>query len=223
VKSSVFWALVRKDLYLQRGLMIAMVVVSLVSFWVTRFGNVGLAIGGVVFLTANIAGGIFMAMFSLMGERKEQARMFALSLPISGNQYDLSKLASGYLGFGIPWLFITAVVCLSFLNAGPGVDRGMVVYALLLQCYVLAMYSVLLCALFSVTSDGMSAAVILGGNLLFSLFMMKLNQPSIARPLHTDQVVWTDFARFTLLAELIAIVLSVGVALTVSARRRDHV
>jgi hypothetical protein len=223
VKSSVFWALVRKDLYLQRGIMIAMVVVSLVAFWATRFGNVGLAVGGIVFLTANIAGGIFMAMFSLMGERKEQARMFALSLPISGNQYDLSKLASGYLGYGVPWLIITVVVCWAFLNGGPGVDRGMVVYALLLQCYALALYSVLLCALFSVTSDGMSAVVILGGNLLFSLFMMQLNQPSIVGPMHTDQVVWTTYAQRVLFGELAAIVLSVAVALIVSARRRDHV
>ena len=220
---SVFWALVRKDLYLQRGMILVMVVVALLAFFGTRYGNTGLAIGGIVFITANIAGGIFMAMYSLMGERKEQARNFALSLPITGNQYDRAKLASGYLGYGIAWFIITAVVCAVFLSGGPGIDRGMVVYALLLQVYALALYSVLLCALFTVTSEGMSAAVILGGNILFSLFMVKLNQPAVVAPFHTDAVVWTDFARRTLLGELAAIVLSVAVALLVSARRRDHV
>jgi hypothetical protein len=219
----VFWALVRKDLYFQRGLMVAMVVVSLVAFYATRFGNVGLAIGGIVFLTANIASGIFMAMFSLMGERKEHGRNFALSLPITGNQYDRTKLVSGYLSYGIPWAIVTAVVCAAFLEAGPGTDRGMVVYALLLQGYALALYSVLMCALFSVTSDGMSAVVILGGNILFSLFMMQLNQPAIVAHFHTDQVVWTAYARRVLLCEGLAIVLSVCTALIVSARRRDHV
>ncbi|HMA12197.1 MAG TPA: ABC-2 transporter permease [Steroidobacteraceae bacterium] len=223
MKSSVFWALVRKDLYLLRHIIIAMVVVGLASFYALRFGRIAFAIGGIVFLTTNIAGGIFMAMASLLGERKELARTFALSLPISGRDYALTKLVSGYLSYGIPWLVVTGVVVAAFLTSPDAPDHGMVVYALLLQFYALAMYCVLLTALFSSTSEGMSVAIILGGNMLFSLFMVQLNQPEIIGPLKTGQVVWTSFARLTLAGELVAIALSVAIALLVASRRRDYI
>ena len=223
MKRSVFWALVRKDLYLMRGIIIMMIVVGLVAFFVTGFGNVGLAIGGLVFLTANIAGGIFMAMGMLIGERKEMARAFALSLPISGHGYDRAKLTAGYLAYLIPWVLITGVVLWEFLRPHSGAQRGMVVYAVILQGFALAMYSVLLAALFSVTSDGMGALVIIGSNILFSLFMMKLNQPEIAGPLRTDHIAWTPFAQRMLIGELIAIALSAAIALFVMSRRRDHI
>lgn len=223
MKSSVFWALVRKDLYLMRGIIIAMILVGLVSFMATGYGNVGLAIGGIVFLTVNIAGGIFMAMAMMIGERKEMARTFALSLPISGHEYDRAKLAAGYLAYAIPWLVITGFVTWGFLRPGGGADRGMVVYALVLQGYAFAMYSVLLAVLFTNTSDGAGAVIIIGGNILFSLFMVQLNQPAIVQPFKTGHIVWTPFAQRALAGELAALVLSVAVALFVSARRRDHV
>ena len=223
MKRSVFWALVRKDLYLMRGLIFLMVVIGMVSFVVTRFGNIGLAVGGLIFLTANIAGGIFMAMGMLIGERKEMARAFALSLPISGRGYDRAKLTAGYIAYVIPWTIVTAWVLWGFLRPGSDADRGMVVYAIVLQGFALAMYSVLLAALFGVTTDGMGALIIIGSNILFSLFMMKLNQPEIAGPLRTGQIVWTSFAQRMLVGEVIAIALSAGIALFAMSRRRDYV
>src|SRR5690606_945866 len=112
---SVFWALVRKDLYLQRGFIIAMLAVGLGSWLLMGVGGRAFAVGGILFITANIAGAIFIASFSLLSERKEQARSFALSLPVSGRAYDLSKLVSGYLSFGIPWLLLTSVAVLGLL------------------------------------------------------------------------------------------------------------
>lgn len=222
MKRSVFWALVRKDLYLMRGIIVMMIVVGLAAFSVTGLGNIGLAIGGLIFLTANIAGGIFMAMAMLIGERKEMARAFALSLPISGQSYDRAKLTAGYLSYLIPWTLITAVVLCGFLWLEADAPRGMVVYAMILQGFALAMYCVLLAALFGVTTDGMGAMVIIGSNILFSLFMMKLNQPDIAGPLRTGQIVWTPFAQRMLVGEIIAIALSAAIALIAMSRRRDY-
>ena len=223
MRRSVFWALVRKDLYLVRGIIFMMVVIGLASFAVTGFGNIGLAVGGLIFLTANIAGGIFMAMAMLIGERKEMSRAFALSLPISGRDYDRAKLTAGYIAYVIPWAIVTAWVLWGFLRPGSGADRGMVVYAIVLQGFALAMYCVLLAALFGVTTDGMGALVIIGSNILFSLFMMKLNQPEISGPLRTGQIVWTSFAQRMLVGEVIAIALSAGIALFAMSRRRDYV
>ena len=53
---SVFWALVRKDLFLMRGFIIAMLVVGLGSWALMGQGGKAFAVGGLLFLTANVAG-----------------------------------------------------------------------------------------------------------------------------------------------------------------------
>jgi hypothetical protein len=221
MKRSVFWALVLKDLYLLRGFMIAMLVVGLASWWLMRYGGKVFAVAGLLFLTTNVAGAIFIAMYSLLTERKEQARQFALSLPISGAHYGMSKLASGYLAFGIPWLVLTVVALLGILLPDHG-ERGMVVYALLIQCFVLAMFSVVMAAMFAITSEAMSGVAILTVNICFSLFMMQIHQPGIMTPWRSDAIVWTPFAQAMLAGELLVVALSIAVVCGLVSRRRDH-
>jgi hypothetical protein len=219
--SSVFWALVRKDLYLMRGFMIATVLTGVLGVVLSAFGRVGFAVGGILFITADVASGIFIAMYSLMVERKDLSRMFALSLPISGYRYDLSKLLSGYLAYGIPWLLMTAMVLVHFLL--PGAPHGMLVYALLIQGFVFALFSVVLASLFAVSSEAMSGVVILVVNICFSLFMVELNQPTISAPLHGPAIVWTPFATMAVTGDAIVLALSFAYALFLTSRRRDYI
>jgi len=218
---SVFWALVRKDLYLQRGFMLAVMVVGVLAYVTMSFGGRALAVGGILFITANVAGAIFIAVHTLVTERKELSRMFALSLPISGSSYYMSKLTSGYLSFGIPWALLTVMVVLGTLLVEAS-DRGMVVYALLIQLFVLAQFSVVMAALFVAATEMASGVVIVGVNIAFSLFMMQINQPGITAPWKSDAIVWTPFAQQMLAGELAAIVIAFGVAIPVLSRRRDH-
>jgi hypothetical protein len=179
-------------------------------------------VGGLLFLTANVAGAIFITVTSMQAERKEQARLFALSLPISGVQYYLSKLASAYVSFGIPWLVLTSVVLLGIVLNEQG-DRGMLVYGTLIQCFVIAQFSVVMAAMFVSTSDAMSGMAILTVNIAFSLFMIQINQPEIIGPWKSDSIVWTPFARYMLAGELVAMVLSLGIAVYILSRSRDYV
>jgi hypothetical protein len=93
---SVFWLLVRKDLYLLRVLSIAGVVTGLLALFLMLFGKVAYAVGGVLYLTANIASALMLAMASLLGERKEQTRLFALSMAVLW-----PAIPAGYLVFTI--------------------------------------------------------------------------------------------------------------------------
>ncbi len=96
---SVFWILVRKDLYLLRGLMIATIAAGVLAMALVLLGGIGFAVGGILFLTANVAGALFVAIFTVFNERKEQTRAFSLSLPVSGVQYERAKIVAGYLAF----------------------------------------------------------------------------------------------------------------------------
>ena len=223
MKRSVFWALVRKDLYVLRVFMIVGTVVGLAALSSMGFGRAGFAIGGILFLTANVASGIFIAMYSLLTERKDQSRIFALTLPISGFKHDLAKLVSGYLSFGIPWTVLTVAALASFLLPEAAPQRGMIVYGLVLQVFVMALFSFVLLWLSINSSEGLAGIAILVSNIGFSLFMVTLNQPEVTGPLKTPEIVWTPFTAGALAAELIVIVLSVGFALFALSRRRDHI
>jgi ABC-2 type transport system permease protein len=222
MRSSVFWSLVRKDIYLMRGFMGAMVVVGLVSLVLMALGKVGFAVGGILFLTANVAGAIFIALTILFGERKDRSLTFALSLPISGHRYEMAKLLAGYLSFGIPWLVLTMAALAMFLLP-PRAHLGMLVYTLVLQGFVLALFSVALSLMFVIKSEVMSGMVILGTNICFSLFMVTLNQPGTSGRMNTPQIVWTPFALGMLAGEALVIVLALAFTTFVTARKRDYI
>lgn len=218
---SVFWALVRKDLYLMRGLIVASILSGVIAFVVMGLGKIGFAVGGILFITANVAGGIFIAMLSILTDRVKNSRMFALSLPISGGQYGTAKLVSAWLTYGIPWLVLSAIAVAAFLLPEKS-DRGMVVYAAMLQGFVLALFSVVVAALFVIRSEPLSGIVILFVNIGFSLFMVKINQPEVVSPLRTDTIVWTPFSLVMVSGEVLVILLSLAFVMSVNFRNRDH-
>lgn len=218
----VFWALVRKDIYLMRGFILAILGVGILSMVLVMTGRIGFAIGGVLFLTANVAGAIFISMYSVLTERKDQSRLFALSLPISGRDYGRAKLVGVCVAYGIPWAVLTAMA-LGLILLSPRANQGTVVYIIVLQGFVLALFSVVLAALFTVTSELMSGLLIMIVNVLFSLFMVTINQPSIAGQLRGPVPVWSPFALWSMAGEITVLALSVCFVLIVTARRRDHI
>ena len=218
---SVFWLLVRKDLYLLRVLSIAGVVIGLLSLFLMFFGKVAYAVGGVLYLTANIASALMLAMASLIGERKEQTRLFALSLPVSGQQYDLAKLVATLLTYGIPWLIMT-VAALCMVALWPAIPAGYLVYTILLQGAFLALFCIFVATLIVLTSEFAGGLAILVVNVMFTLFMILLNQPNIVRPLNGPQIVWTPFAVTMLAAEVVMTLISLAFALIAVSRKRDH-
>lgn len=221
MRASVFWALVRKDLYVLRIFTVAGLVTGVLALAAMLFGKVGFAIGGILYLTANMAAGIMIAMYGFMTDRKEQTRVFALSLPISGQQHDLAKLTAAFLTYGIPWTILTVIAVLLMPLSGI-IPRGLLVYGLLVQGCCLAIFSILVAALFVVVSEPLAGVAIITCNILFSLFMVTLGQPSIGGPLQGPQIVWTPTALWLLAGEFGVIVISVMFAISVILRTRDH-
>jgi hypothetical protein len=221
MRASVFWALVRKDLYVLRVFAIAGLVTGLLALGAMLFGKVGFAIGGILYLTANVAAGIMIAMYGFVTDRKEQTRVFALSLPISGQQHELAKLTGAFLTYGIPWAILTVVATLVLPLSGV-VHRGLLVYSLLIQGCCLAVFSILVAALFVTVSESVAGLAIITCNLLFSLFMVTLGQPSVSGPLQGPQIVWTPISLWLLAGEVGVIVICVMFAISVILRKRDH-
>ena len=80
MNGSVFRALVRKDLYLMRPLIIATLVAGAVAFVLMRFGRIGFAVGGILFLTTNVAGGINQRGVDYFNNPQSRTWLVSLSL-----------------------------------------------------------------------------------------------------------------------------------------------
>jgi len=213
--------LVRKDMYILRVFSIAGLVTGLAALGAMLTGKVGTAIGGILYLTANIAMGIMIGMYGFMADRKEQTRMFSLSLPISGQQHELAKLVAAFASYGIPWAILT-IVAILFLPLSGAIPKGFVVYGLLVQGCCLALFSLFIASLLIAKTEALAGIVIITTNILFSLFMVTLEQPSVGNPLKGPTVVWTDTAIRLLTGELALIGVALIFAISIILRKRDH-
>lgn len=219
--SSVFWALVRKDMYVLRVFAVTGVATGLVALGAMLTGKVGFAIGGILYLTAHIAMGIMIGMYGFMSDRKEQTRLFSLSLPISGQHHDLAKLTAAFATYGIPWAILTGAAAMVVLLSGV-FPRGFLVYGLLVQGCCLALFSVFVAVLFVAKTEPLAGLAIIVTNILFSLFMMTLAQESISGSMKGPRIVWSDAALTLAACETGLTVLAVVFAISIILRKRDH-
>ena len=212
--------LILKDVRLSLPLMVAMVVAGAIALAVMHAGSTGFAVGGILYITANIAGGIFIGMYCIVQERKEQSSLFTLSLPVSVAEVGTVKFASALLVFALPWAVLTLLlIAVQVFSAS--IPAGQLVYALMLQGSFLALVCVYFAVIAATPSDGVAGFSILSLNMGFSLFMVWVNQPPVQAPLKTDHIVWTTPAITSLTVEVLAIVLSIALGFFFLSRRRE--
>jgi ABC-2 type transport system permease protein len=214
--------LIAKDMRQNLPLMAMIVTGGIIALVLMGLGRAGFAIGGILFITSNLAGGFFIGAFAIMQERKDQSHQFALSLPISVRQLNRTKLLSALIVYAIPWTLLTVLACgLVLLN--PKVPDGTVVYALLIQGFILTLTCAYLSVISASRSEVVSAFSILALNMMFSLFMVSLSQPAFRDPISTERVAWPDYALLIFGSEGLVICLSLGTVFYLLSRRREFI
>lgn len=213
--------LVLKDLRLNLPIMSMMTGAGLLALvLVVLGGRVGYAVGGILFITAFIAGGIFIGSYCIVQERKEQSSLFALSLPVSVMQLSAQKLIAALLIFIGPWIVLT----LASSSVALIVDRipdGLVVYSLLIAGASLATTCAFFALVSVATSEAASGFGILTLNMAFTLLMVSLGQPEWREPLSTTQIVWPGYALMLFAGEAAIVVASLVLAAALLSRRRE--
>ncbi len=104
----------------------------------------------------------------------------------------------------------------------PEAKLGMVVYAVMLQGFTLALFSVVLASLYVIRSEPLSGIGILVVNICFSLYMVWVNQPQVIGVLATDTILWPPFSLGMLAGEALVILASLAFVMIVSSRTRDY-
>lgn len=213
--------LIAKELYVHRSMMLVASAAAVFAALVSAFGRTAFNVGAIAWITAVIAGGVMLAIYGILNERKEHSLEFVLSLPISIRQYVFAKTIGLLLCFLVPWLAASASA-VALVLASPGVPDGLLPYVIALCGYLLANFTVVLCGALHARSEGLMTAVIILTNMSVSVFMFVVGAlPGIRNHLESPTPVWNGTVFNVLLVEAVVIVVAVTLPLLTSARRRD--
>jgi ABC-2 type transport system permease protein len=213
--------LIRKELSLNRLFMAGALFAGLVSILISLLGKVAFAVGGIMFLTVLVAFAVTLPMFTIAGERKEKARLFVLSLPISRGEYILSKAIGVAFTFLIPWAVLVVIV-LTLVLTTP-IPDGMFVYATLLMTFAFTDFCVIACAAMLIDREGLMAVVIIFMNMSVTFFIVGISALTRIGPdSAVDAINWSPTA-LTILGSEIAVIVAAFLVLFWIAGREPEI
>jgi ABC-2 type transport system permease protein len=215
--------LIYREFHQHRLIIGATTVIGLVALLVATGGNMFFNIGMLTWLTAIVAFGVVLAMIGVASERKERTLQFVLSLPLSHGEYVRTKLLALVLCFVGPWTILTLGGVAAVLIS-PRIPDGLLTFTVLLCVFMLANYSVVLCAALHIASEGWMTVVIIVTNMNITLFIFMIGAlPDIHSHLWDATPAWNGTAFSILAVELATLAITMSLPYFVAARRRDFV
>jgi ABC-2 type transport system permease protein len=215
--------LIAKDFYLHRWLIIGSTVAGLVGLLVAAEGRVRFNIGMLLWLTTIVAFGCVLSMFAIATERKERALQFVLSLPLSHNDYVRIRVVGLLLCFFVPWAVLSGGA-VALVVIMPNLPDGMLAPLLLLCGFLLANYSIVLCAALHTASESLMSIVIVITNMNITLFIFLIGGlPALYKSLQAPEPDWSPTFWVVLAVELATLLVTLTLPYFFAARRRDFI
>jgi len=220
--TSIVGSLIRKDLYLMRGAMLAAILSGSFALALMPISRILSYVGAVTLICVLIVLNIYLVMYGVAQERKEKTLLFILSLPVSAMDYTLAKVMATGIAFGVPWLFLTVATAITIVVSP--IPNGALPYWITLLCYLLAYYCALLGIALAKDSTGWHAAAITIGNISVNfLIPILLSRPSVSAHGEGPVAVWSQDLVVILVVELLAGLAVLGYGIYAHARRQDFV
>jgi hypothetical protein len=215
--------LILKDWYLQRWAIFASLAGVVASLGIVAIGGNGAFILGLILLiTVIICIGAYMAVSTIVVERREQTLPFVTSLPITYREYTASKICGNLVIFLVPWLtMVLGSVGLLLLSPK---SRGLIPYVVIMSCEILLNICLTLAAALITESQGWTIAAIIVGNVAVNgIGYLVAHIDGIAKGMRESTIQWSGAASAVLLAEFTTIALLLGVTFFVQAKKKDFV
>lgn len=213
--------LIVKDWHLFKLYLLGYIAVGLFSIWLlTVPSKVIFNLGSILLITVIIGVACHLVIWSVVIEKKEYRLSFIMSLPIDAMDYAVSKIYGGVILFLFPWsvLFVTTVIVIHFSH----LPEGVLPFATIMFLELLAAYTLLTAVAVVTMSEAWTIVVMVGQNMMFSVFMMLVgSHPDIGPHTQGEVAQWTPAAINILQGELIFIVIVLAVATTIKARNRN--
>jgi hypothetical protein len=211
-----------KDLFLCRRYLFGYLVGALVSSLLAVVPDSTVSfIGFLLMMTVAIASGIHMIGNLLLAESTDQTRLFVMSMPVSLLDYSIGKMGVVLATYLIPW---STMLALSLIGTFvlPEASKGAVIVLLPIFLFLMASFMLQLAAAVISESVGMTICVMVAGNVLLNVFLMKLFAiPEIKTLTSGDVIVWPVAIQMMLLVEILIIGMALGLAFWFQTRTRD--
>ena len=221
--NSIVGRLIRKDLYLNRWLIVLAIVGGFLSFLPTAIGDIGFFFGMVAFITILIVFGLFVGMENVTRESREKISVFIQCLPLSPSQYMAAKVIAALIAYGSVWLILTVVV-IGLSLAIDDVPNGSVPTSAAIMGLLLANFCVLLAIGIITHSQRWTTAAIIITNTSITLMMITLfNLPAIQAIVGGAEVVWHPILKACIAMEAFMVIGAFAIMLYVHSRRTDFI
>lgn len=220
MSGSVLWRLVRRDLYLARGLTTATVSIVVIAYALLRFGDAARYVALVLLVIALILQGVFVCIMSNRTERAERSLAFSLSFPISPGKYAAAKALSATVLFLAPCV-VAALGGLALLHAS-SVAYGLLPIAVATGLFLLDQFCLNFALTLCIESETWNTALIVWactGISFFFYFVLRI--PSVHTGLDGAVAAWSPALLTVVAVEVGFAVVIAGIVSAVLARRRD--
>src|SRR5262249_45704630 len=153
-------------------------------------------------ISAGAAPAVFICMFLVIAERKEKTNLFCLSLPISGRQYALAKIAAASIAFLVPWALIAiAVTGLMMIFPGP---TGFVPFGSMLWPFAPDLFALMVAITMVGESEGLTIAGIVFFNTSFGFYFFIFQRiPAIGQHSNDAHALWSPIVFQVIGAQLL--------------------
>lgn len=212
--------LILKDWYLYRWPIIGYFVVGLIAIGIVALGG-GMAFnaGSILLITVLIALGMHLAIGTTVTEHSEHTLPFVMSLPVSIADYTAAKLLGNLLIYLVPWILLLGGACL-LLKSGNA--SGVIPLTVLTLVELFASYALTLAI--ALVSESMAWTIVV--TVILNLFLQGYlyfvsHIPAIAITIKGPTAVWSHAAVTLLVVQLAIIVVGLGMAFFIQARKSD--
>jgi len=220
--NAVIRQLVLKDLYFSRPVMLGAIVIALISIPLLSLGSIGRYAAMILMVCAGAVPSSFICGALIVGERKERANLFSLSLPVSGQQMLIAKMLAAAAAYMIPWivLLVGAVLVFSASHA----PMGLVPFGIMFWVFLLDEFFITLAASLSSRAEGWFTVAVVVCNVSISFYIFSfLTVSSIAKQLPSVTAVWSPLVFRVLTVEVLFAVALASLIGWQLSRRTDFI
>jgi len=220
---SLIKAIIYKDWYFSKKLLVLFSSFGLVSVYLLSFENMAFYIGMVLLISIVIIIGALLIFSTVVSERKKQTLPFLMSLPISYMDYTKAKLIFNLLTYFFTWLLLV-VATIGIIFFTEHLPNGLIPYALIVLIELMVAFILVLATALISESEIWTIVVMSINNIGVSLFIFLIASiRDISSFMKGPVAVWNSTALLIIVIEIIIALVIIATTLYVQSHKKDFI
>jgi len=219
--SSMIKAIVYKDWYFNKKLLLLFSLFGFISVYLLSFNSFVFYLGLVLLISIVIIIGALLIFSTVVNERKKQTLPFLMSMPMTYMDYTKAKLIFNLSAYFTAWLLLL-VATLAVVFYSEHLPNGLIPYAVILLIEILVAFILVLATALVSESEVGTIVVVSITNIGVSLFMFFIvSIQGIAKHMEGPVAVWNSTAISIISIEIFIALLIIAMTFYLQSRKKD--